>query len=438
MSGTAASPRFERLEFLGTPRFVQALSTAGVAAIAASFALQRLLGWPGYIAIIALLVVLSLATTVARWHALDWRGILPISLIAFTAWCGLSVLWSDYQWASLSSALYLLAIAIIGVVVALARDVIQIVRIVADVLRVLLGLSLVLEVLSGIVLDVPIDLLGIRGQIVYGGPISGVFGDGSHLGMVALVAAITFAVELIARSIPMAASVTSIAGAVVLMLLSQSGVAVAAGVAVMIAALVLTGIRRVRPQYRPPILWGLVVIGAVALVVIIANLGSIVRFLQSTDQLAHRHRLWSGVQVFFQVNPLQGWGWVGRWRMELEPFQAFAFTMGHTPFASAFNAFLDVALQVGLVGLALFCGLVGLVLVRSMHLAVRQPSVVYLWPPLVLVGLVACSLTESSLLVEWGWFLLVVCVVKTANKLSWRVAFERVAPRVTPPELPRA
>jgi hypothetical protein len=51
--------------------------------------------------------------------------------------------------------------------------------------------------------------------------------------------------------------------------------------------------------------------------------------------------------------------------------------------------------------------------------------VVYVWAPLVLVALLATSVFESSILVEGGWLLLVVCTVKASQGLSWRNALPR-------------
>ena len=73
-----------------------------------------------------------------------------------------------------------------------------------------------------------------------------------------------------------------------------------------------------------------------------------------------------------------------------------------------------------------------LALVRSWLLAVRQPSVVYLWPVLTLVALIGTAFTESAILVDFCWLTIVICVVKSANKLSWRTAFERMAPPLQP------
>ncbi|MFC5858922.1 hypothetical protein [Agromyces flavus] len=57
------------------------------------------------------------------------------------------------------------------------RDTIQIVRAFGDVFRVLLAVSLALEVLSGVLLDLPIAFLGIQGDIASLGPIQGIFGS---------------------------------------------------------------------------------------------------------------------------------------------------------------------------------------------------------------------------------------------------------------------
>ena len=45
-----------------------------------------------------------------------------------------------------------------------------------------------------------------------------------------------------------------------------------------------------------------------------------------------------------------------------------------------------------------------------------------MWAPLVLVALLATSVFESSILVDAGWLILVVCAVKASQGLSWRNA----------------
>jgi exopolysaccharide production protein ExoQ len=92
------------------------------------------------------------------------------------------------------------------------------------------------------------------------------------------------------------------------------------------------------------------------------------------------------------------------------------------PQPSAGNAYLDLFLQVGVVGVVLFCALAGLAFLRSWLLASRRRTVAYAWPALVLVVLVIASIGSSAILGEAAWSLLVICVLKASDGLSWRQA----------------
>ncbi|MFT4122892.1 MAG: exopolysaccharide production protein [Microbacteriaceae bacterium] len=426
------------LEALGTAPVVRALTVAGLGAGALAFPLQAMFGWPGLIAVLAGLVVLCLASLVGRRHQLGWDGILPLSLLGFVGWCAVSTAWSEYPSATVTSWLYQLAFGTMGVYIALTRDTIQIVRALGDVLRWVLGASLAIEVLSGILFDAPFRPLNVRGALTEGGPIEGLGGDAAHLGIIALMAGIAFGVELLTRSVPLPLSVTSLAGSVVMILLSQSTVVLAAGLVVIAAALALTALRHAPDVVKLPLTWVLIVVGILGTGVAVLLRARLLDAFATSGQVANRRALWQAVFQFgTSEHGLAGWGWIGRWRLELFPFRVFTRLSGDD-FASAFNAYLDVFFQTGLVGLVLFLGLLGLVLARSWVLAVRQRSVVYLWPALTVVALIATSLTESALLTDFSWLLLVVCVVTCADRLSWRRAFQRLHPRTTGPDLPRA
>jgi exopolysaccharide production protein ExoQ len=119
------------------------------------------------------------------------------------------------------------------------------------------------------------------------------------------------------------------------------------------------------------------------------------------------------------VNEFAGWGWVGTWPTTAFPFDIINYNLG-TTHDNGLNAFLDVYLQVGLVGLILFSTLIGLAFGRGWLLASNKHSVVYAWVPLVLVALLSTSVFESSILIESGWLLVVVCAVKSSQGMSWR------------------
>ncbi|BDZ45918.1 hypothetical protein [Naasia aerilata] len=211
-------------EVIGSAGFSAALTAATIATVLFPHLLRALIGWPGYIGALSGLLVLAIGALLARHRVLEWQGILPVSILLFVGWCALTLLWSQYQWATLTGVLYQLTVGFLALYVALTRDLIQVVRSFGDVLRILLGLSLALEVLSGLLLDLPFPFLGIEGNLASGGPIQGVAGSRNLLGVLALIAIITFAVEYATRSVQRGVAAASLATAVVTLLFTRSPV----------------------------------------------------------------------------------------------------------------------------------------------------------------------------------------------------------------------
>lgn len=407
--------------FLQAPRLAQALSTVAIAVSILATPIRSTMGWPGLIAIVAALVVFAAASIVARREEIEWLGLLPISLLVFLGWAALSLVWSQYQWATVGGLAYLAGFTVLGLYIALLRDTIQIVRAFGDVLRFVLVVSLSLEVLSGLLIDSPIAFLGIQGHLADGGPIQGLLGTRNQLGIIAMLAAVTFGTELRTRSIRPQLALGSLALAALTMFFSRSpligGVVVVLGGA--IVALYL--IRRVSPARRTVAQLVLLALAAIAALVVWGFRSRIIEISNAGGELTYRLRLWQQILDLIGLNSLEGWGWLGYWRAEIPPFQAFT-AIERVP-TSGLNAYLDVWFQLGLVGLVVFVGLVALAFVRSWLLAGQKRSIVYAWPALVLVVLLVSGLFESSLLVEYGWLTFVVCCVKAAHELSWRRAF---------------
>lgn len=410
------------IAFLSSARFLTPLATVTIATAACAFALRQTIGWAGLLGILGGLLVLFAIVLFARRGEIEWNGLLPISLMVFVGWAAVSVFWSRYQWATLGSLAYLLAFTVLAVALALLRDTIQIVRAFGDVLRFLLLTSLAVEIVSGLLIDTPLRFLSVAGNLDRLGPLQGILGARNQLGIVALVALITFAMELLTRSVPRQLGIGSVILAGLGLLLSQSPVGIGAALIVGVATLALLGLRRTAPDRRR--LWQLGLLGT-ALVVAVGSWmlrGQIIGLLDATSELSYRLNVWRRVWDLIPLHSLEGWGWIGAWRLELVPFVGFQQMPGGAP-DSAANAYLDVWLQLGIVGLAALLVLVVLAFVRSWLLAVAQRSVVFAWPALVLVALLATSLAESSLLIEFGWLTLVVCIVKASRELSWRQAF---------------
>ncbi len=411
-------------QILGSPRFSSALTQAIIGALVASLLLRELIGWAGWLATLAGLVVLASLSLLAQREEIEWHGLLPISLLVFVGWATISVFWSEYKWVTAGSAIYLLSVTMLGIYIALIRDTIQIARAFGNVLRAALLLSMVLEIFSGVLIDSPIRFLAISGNLNVLGPIQGIFGARNQLGIVTLVAIVTFGTELRTRSVPRNFAIGSLILAGLTLLFARSPITFGTFVVVMLATLALSGLRRASSERKR--IWQFVLLGSTLTVGAIAWAvrTPIIDALTASNELNLRLAVWRPIRLLIPTHELEGWGWAGHWWEDIAPFTFIR--DGLQP--SALNAYLDVWFQVGLIGLFAFVFMVGLAFIRSWLLASRQRSFVYAWPALVLVVLLVTGLAESSLLVEFGWLTFVVCSVKASRELSWRKAFAALAP----------
>ncbi len=432
----SASRRGLLVSMAGSARLAHALATVGIALGAGAFFLQRTLGWAGFLAAIVVAIVMMLLSFLARQEEVRWRALLPISLLVFLVWATVSLIWSSYQWATLAGLIYLFAFTLIGLFVAISRDTIQIVRAFGDVLRVVLALSLGIEIFSGILIDMPLPFLAVHGNLGTLGPISGIEESRDQLGLIAIIGAVSFATEHRTRSVPRLTSVLSLILAALCIVLTQSPVIAFATVVVAVAAAVIYLLRRVRADRRQ--VWQFIVLGlaVVAAGVLFLVRGPVIALFNAGGTLDDRLDVWRQVIGLASQNGLQGWGWIGPWRDSIFPFSAMALASPR-PVDSALNAFLDIWLQLGFVGLVIFVGMVGLAFSRSWLLAGARRSVVFAWPAASLVALIIVSLAESSILSDFGWMTFVICCTKASQELSWRNALRRpatsgLAPRPEP------
>lgn len=413
--------------FFGAPRFTASLTLAIIGVTFATHLLRSTMGWPGLLAMLVGLVAFAALSLWARRDTLEWHGVLPISILVFVGWCVLSLVWSEYTVVTVRGTAYQVAFGFLAIYVALVRDSIQIVRAVGDVLRVLLGASIALEVVS-LLIDLPIVFLGIQGNIAFLGPLQGVFGTRNALGLVALIAVITFVVEWKSRSVPRSLGVGSVWLAGICLALTRSPVIMIVAICVAVAALALFALRHASAEKRWMLQLGLGATASVTVATLWATREQVFGLLNAGAELRVRTSLWNEMIRLLPLHPLEGWGWTGIWPTST-PYGWLEFTTGRN-YSSGLNAYLDVYFQVGLVGAVAFVALVGIAFMRAWILASNKRSLVYVWPALVLVVLIVTSLAESTVLVEYGWFLLLACSVRAAQGLSWRSALARKPEKV--------
>ena len=402
-----------------SPRFAASMTHAILAVAFSTHLVRSVMGWAGLIGILAGMVILAGVSLIARRKHIEWHGLLPISILVFVAWTALSAVWSGYTFTTLGGIAYQIAFGFLALYIALVRDTIQIVRATGDVLRILLGLSIALEVLSGLLLDLPITFLGIEGNIGSMGPIQGVFGSRNTFALIALIAAVTFIIEIRARSVRHLVGVGSLWLAGISLVLTRSPVIGTAALVVVVAALALFVLRRTPVEGRWMLQLGL--LGATVVAAIAAWLGRsrLIDLLNAGSEFETRYFLWQEMWRLVGLHPLEGWGWTGYWPQDVTPYGWLEF-VSNRELGSGLNAFLDVYFQLGLVGFVAFVALLGLAFVRSWVLASNKRSLVFVWPALILVILLVVSAAESTILVEFSWLLLIICSVKAAQNQSWR------------------
>ena len=198
---------------------------------------------------------------------------------------------------------------------------------------------------------------------------------------------------------------------------------VAIGVGVASGALTL--VRHTAPARRTVVQAVLAGIVLVAGIIAYAMRHTIIAWLNAGSGFGARAELWNAILDMVRLRPVQGWGWFGSWDRNELPFYLINFTVNDRH-ASALNAYFDVLLQLGWVGLLLFAGFCGIPLVRSWLVASQRRSVVYAWTTLITVTLLIESMFESFTLVGVGWFMLVLCAVRAGQSRSWRERFDEV------------
>lgn len=432
---TATPPESAAARWVGvlaSAALARAFTIAVLGAVFSAFAIERIAGRVTYVSIVVGLCVIGLGMLVARRREISLVRLVPTTVVLFAAWTLVSVFWSQDRSGSLASWASTAALAFLAVTIGHVRDTLQTVRALADVMRVLLSLSLGVEILAGILLDMPIRFLGIQGNLAQLGPVQGIFGTRNLLGFVAVIALITFLIEYRTQSVRLGVSVFSVVLAGALAALSDSPTVLVLAVAVGLAVAALALVRHARPEGRSALQWTLGGIVVAGLAIGYAARHPIIAFLGAGSDFSMRVDLWNTMVDFLRSKPVQGWGWFGPWNPEEFPFSAINYSL-RTSHATGLNAYFDVLLQLGWVGLLLFTAMCGIALVRSWLDASERRSVIYAWTPLVLVALLVDSMFESFTLFGFGWLLLVLCAVRAGQSRSWR---ERIGTGDGSPGLP--
>lgn len=364
----------------------------------------------------------------------QWRR-LPWFAVGYVVWATASIIWSAYPEASVTTLLLLLSTTVQGMFVGSVLTWRELVRSIASALKWILGLSLLFELWVSLIWGGPImpgfgrpehgvDPIEMwsRDNLFDGGRIQGLFGNANPLAYVALLGIVVFALRIASRAPRRGLLIAWIALSAFLFVRAASATATlaAAGVVVVLAtALLMRTSRRPGGRTRYYLAYAVVAVGG--LLALWLGRERLFALLGRSADLTGRERIWEAVGARAAERPLIGWGFASPWVPTDPFFDGWIVDHGVTVM-QAHNMWLDVFLQLGVIGVVLMALTMLAFVWRSWFFAVDRPrwdlvadrpySAITLLPTLVGALLLVQGLAESGPLLGWGWLLIVLFAFK--------------------------
>lgn len=342
---------------------------------------------------------------VARWRS--WVRAVAAEgwVLALVGLALASTLWSDLPDLTLRRGLVLAGATAFGVYLTARYDPPTLLRLLATVL----GVEAVLS--TGFALAIP--SLG-RDHHLHPGAWQGIFTQKNTLGVTMVIS--TLACLLAWRQatrwrwLPAAGAVLSAA----LVALSGSATALVI-VCTLLALLPLYGLLRARHTLAIPLLIFAVLAAGTATTLLLVNREAVLLALGREPTLTGRTDLWQAAAEAASRKPWVGHGYSAFWAAGAGPSDVLWRRIGWQP-PNAHNGYLDVWLDLGLVGLALFGASLLVGAARAVRMVRTTTAAVGLWPLAYLTFMVLYNLTESLVLKQNSifWVLYVSSVTLVA------------------------
>ena len=391
-------------------------------------AVRYSIGWWGW----GVVIGLGTLATIAYLISFDARPTLkripePLALLVF--WMGFSVLWSQYRPQTLLSFSLQVASVLFALFLANQFGWRQLLNILSNTVRLILVASLLFEIYAA--LTGPVEpifpnyegdppapaYLWSQANLFEGERIQGIVGNANLLAFVAVLGLLLFLIEFIVTAGNKLVPALSFGLALLLAVLAQSAGMFFAAMLVSFAAAVAIVAEGKLPSIRHRIYrLALLILGVVAVLIAIFRV-EIFDFLGKTPDASGRFDIWQTVFGLVIEKPIEGWGWIGYWIPGIEPWEGLV-VINRVPMYQAHNALLDVWVQLGVVGLVAMIWLLIQSFIRLWRIAVRHTSPLYLYPLFIFLVITAQSITESRLLIEISWVLLVLVSVKSREGFS--------------------
>jgi exopolysaccharide production protein ExoQ len=208
--------------------------------------------------------------------------------------------------------------------------------------------------------------------------------------------------------------VGAVAGSIALILLCHSRTALV----VFMAMLVLLRVFRLRRRGSRALMAGIAGVLIVSgLLSVVVDLDSMAGLLGRDATLTGRTNIWALALESIAERPLLGYGYSAFWNVATEADRIS--TTLHWKVPHAHNGFIDLTLQLGLVGIALYIVVYVIAVRRALSFAFSDPRQEAMWPLAYLAFVLLYQVTESTIFVGntilWMFYVSIVCSLGVAS-----------------------
>lgn len=356
------------------------------------------------LAVQLMLMLVAVARVVGDldWWLLAYR--LDQTLFAFVGLAFATFLWSADPGGTLRQAIMFAAVTLYGVYLVLRFPLVEILQLLAVMFVISAAINLAF-------------VIAVPAYAINNGLWDGVFFQKNALGFTALIGVPTLMVA--GRTNPRARFVFYGAAVALFALLlgSQSKTMLVATIASVLLLFIFRLFRGHR-TLRGAVLLSLVVTSIFTVAVATANIAVLAEWLDKDVSLTGRIPLWESLIPLIVERPLTGWGYRATFGDYFSPVhEVLVQSMAEASWkpTHAHNAVLQIWLEMGVFGLALFLITFVRAIARGLQVVNIVPGIVGLWPLMFLSSTLLISITESGISYSRpGWLMYVVAVLNVA------------------------
>lgn len=361
----------------------------------------------------------------------------PVLLLGFIFLAVTSVFWSTAPKITLAATAVLIVLTVTALIIRSNYDDIGLVKILYRGFQVNLFVNIFFELLVSFIIRHPILPLNVSLQkkagldvsqipfwssnkMLTGGPIEGFVGNRNILASIALMTAIMSLMFFIDKIFNRFDSSATFICAIIVLMLTRSATINITAVCLLILAVGSFILRRTPEKMKEFFSWLFIGLCLTIGVLVIKFRDIVFPLFDRDPDFTNRERIWDLV-IHYALQKPEGWGWVTYWPIWDYPYNIIN-SVEKSHAIHAHNAFLDVWLQLGIIGLILFAVSCFLLSASAWRMAEKSHTgestipVIYM---LLTAALMLQSFTESRILTEGNWVLLVLllCSVPPAFKL---------------------